>query len=82
MKPQKWLLLEGDDGWQVVVPSTDTKAHGIITAKDEGKKRIKVELAGQDCPCRPKVDWQSRMIVHNSFRDMERIDKAIIKLDK
>ncbi len=77
LKPQKWLRLDGDDGWQIVVPATDIKPHGNIKDVNEELKRMKVELAGQDCPCKPKIDWESKMIVHNSFQDQERVDAAM-----
>ena len=73
---QKWLRLDLDDGWQAVVPDTDIKPHGIPTGKKEAKGK-EVELAGMDCPCKPKVDVGEKIIIHNSFEDMERITQSV-----
>ena len=67
---QKWLVLE-DDGWQIVIPDSDILPHGF----PQGKK--KTELAGHDCPCKPKINWNDRMIIHNSFQDSQRIKDSI-----
>lgn len=71
MEKQKWLVLDWEDGWQIVVPETDIRPHGF---PKEGAK--KVELADFDCPCKPRVD-KDRIIIHNSFQDMEKIDQAL-----
>ena len=66
----KWLVLE-DDGWQVVIPETDILPHGYPDGK------LKTELAGQNCPCKPKINWQDKMIVHNSFKDKQKVEESI-----
>lgn len=71
----KWLKID-DDGWQVVIPETDILPHGIPTPESP----LKVELGGAACPCKPKIDWQSRIIVHNSFEDQKKIDDSLKSL--
>lgn len=71
----RWLRLDADDGWQIVVPEEDTKPHGF---PEEGK----AELAGLECPCSPQIDLATKIIIHNSFEDMERVDKAVEALWK
>ena len=68
---QKWLILDGDDGWQIVVPNIDDKPHGFP------KGTNKTKLAGEFCPCAPKIDHQRKIIIHNSFIDIEAIEKSI-----
>ena len=68
---QKWLRLDGDDGWQIVIPEVDIKPHSTDTHP------TKRELAELNCPCKPKIDVLNKIIVHNSFEDAERIDKAM-----
>ncbi len=72
----KWIVLE-DDGWRIVLPETDIKPHGFPQ-----KDTYRAELAGQECPCKPKVYWENKMIVHNSFEDEEKIDKSLSALLK
>lgn len=72
---QKWLRLDGDDGWQIIIPETDIQAHSIET------NPYKRTLAFEDCPCKPKIDVGDKIIVHNSFEDMERINKAMESLN-
>lgn len=74
---QKWLILDADDGWQIVIPDTDIKPHSTTAIK--GKEN---ELAWLDCPCKPKIDVGDKIIVHNSFEDMERINKSMESLTK
>lgn len=69
---QKWLTLQ-DEGWVVVIPDTDTQPHSTDRKKKER------ELAGIDCPCKPKIDVGAQMIVHNSFQDLERLENAMNK---
>lgn len=76
-KKQKWLRLDGDDDWQIILPDFDSKPHAIKKINDS-----EMELAWLDCPCQPKVDIGSRIIIHNSFIDKEKVDKAIGKLFK
>ena len=71
---QKWLRLDVDDGWQIVVPNFDNKPHAIIL---EGQ--TKAELADANCPCKPKIDWIDKIIIHNSFIDKEKIDKSLLE---
>lgn len=71
MEKQKWLRLDGDNGWQIIVPDTDIKPHGFPKGKN------KVELAGKFCPCEPKIYEKDKIIIHNSFQDKERIEEAM-----
>lgn len=70
---QKWLRLDGDDGWQIVIPDTDIKPHST----EVPDKTNELELAWFDCPCKPKIAWEEKIIVHNSFEDMNRVEEAI-----
>jgi hypothetical protein len=71
---QKWLVLDGDDGWQIIVPETDIKPHGYVK---EGE--TEVDLADFDCPCKPRIDGH-KIIIHNSFEDMEKINVHLQEL--
>lgn len=62
MNEGNWIILE-DQGWKIVMPEQDTLPHSTDT---KGKKR---ELAWSKCPCKPRVSWKDRMVVHNSFED-------------
>lgn len=62
---QKWVILDGGGGWQIIMPNADKKPHGHLN----GRKPI--ELAWMDCPCKPKVDLQKKIITHNSFENQE-----------
>ena len=68
---QKWLRLDDED-WQIVIPDIDIKPHGILKVGE-----LKVELAGRECPCNPKINWEDKIIVHNSFQDIEKIEKSL-----
>ena len=75
-----WLRLDIEDGWQIIVPVTDTRPHATLSESEADalkKSGREVELAGIDCPCKPKIDLGNRQIIHNSFEDEERIQKAI-----
>lgn len=74
---QKWLILNEDD-FIIVLPDSDTKPHGF---PKKGEK--KVELAWTDCPCQPKLSYQGEkpMIVHNSFEQMDKIEKSMSTLN-
>lgn len=71
MKKHKWLLLE-DDGWQIIMPEFDKYPHATVKISE-----TEMELAGFDCPCKPKVNWLDRIISHNSFIEKEAIEKAM-----
>ncbi len=70
MKKQMWNVLESN-GWKIVIPETDSKPHGFPEGKQDA------ELAWMNCPCKPKIDALNKMIVHNSFIDIERIDRQM-----
>lgn len=77
---QQWLRLDGDDGWQIVIPESDTRPHAILTNEEASRVKAnkdKVELAGIDCPCNPKVNYLDKIIVHNSFNDEDRIEQSM-----
>lgn len=64
-----WLLLE-DDGWQIIMPDSDTQPHSkLVLIYPDGKREA--DLAGWDCPCKPKVEWKNKMIIHNAFDGRE-----------
>lgn len=71
IEKQKWLRLDHENGWQSVVPDIDIKPHGFPKEKET------VEMEAENCPCKPKIDLGNRIIVHNSFEDMERIEKSL-----
>jgi len=64
---QKWLRLDANDGWQVVIPDFDSKPHSTDT------KKTGMDLAWLSCPCKPEVNILDKIIVHNSFIDQKRI---------
>lgn len=68
---QKWLVIEADNGWQIVIPDIDTKPHAKITLIFPNGEQSG-EVAGWDCPCKPHVDWANKMIVHNSFKELDK----------
>jgi hypothetical protein len=67
----KWLVIE-ENGWRIIIPDFDSKPHSTDVTDSTDKK-----LAWLDCPCKPKIDWQSGMIIHNSFFDKEIIEKSM-----
>jgi len=69
---QKWLVLDGDDGWLIIIPNFDILPHST-TAKKDGEN----DLAWLDCPCKPKVNVGDKIIVHNSFKDAKRIEESL-----
>lgn len=72
---QKWLRIDDDDGWQIVIPDIDILPHSL-TSDEEGKN----EVAGLDCPCKPEINFLDKILVHNSFEQIEKIDEATKKL--
>ena len=74
MKKQKWLLLKYN-GWHIVVPNFDIEPHGNIK---KGKRNG--DLAGMNCPCKPRVDWENQIIIHESFIHMKKVDGSMKKL--
>jgi hypothetical protein len=78
---QKWLVLDAGGGWQIVIPDTDILPHADVTAEQAEKLKAtgsaELEVAGMTCPCKPKVDVGSRLIIHNSFEDQVRINEAM-----
>lgn len=81
MEEKNWLVLELEEGWKAVMPAVDIRPHSAITVEEaEQLKNIpetKLEVADLDCPCKPKLDYLNKMIVHNSFSDTNRINKAM-----
>lgn len=74
LKDQKWVNIEDDQGWHIVIPDCDTKPHGFV-----GKNKRKAEVAGIDCPCKPQINWQDKTIIHNSFLHEDLIEKSLAK---
>lgn len=78
---QEWLVLEGDHDWKIILPSFDIRAHSndsdeVLKAYN-GKDGVEAELASEDCPCKPKIDEENRLIIHNSFIDQQRVRDSI-----
>lgn len=48
-----------DSTWTHVSPNNDAKAHILV---------------GTDCHCRPRVDWNELIIVHNSYDAREHFE--------
>lgn len=71
----KWLVIEDESGWTVVIPDFDIKPHGFPQNGKDG-----VELAGFDCPCGVKVDWENKIIIHESFTYRKRIEDSMNRL--
>lgn len=69
---QKWLRLDGDEGWQIVIPDIDIKPHSLTASKTEQN-----DLAWENCPCKPKINFGDKIIVHNSFEDEKRIEESM-----
>ncbi len=65
MKDTKWIRADAKEGWQIVYPRTDLQMH---------------QLNNEICPCKPKINFGDKIIVHNSFTDIQRIDKSISSL--
>lgn len=66
---QRWAVVQLDDGWQAVLPTPDDMPHStLILVNADGSKEA--DLAGWECPCKPKVEWKDKIIVHNSFEEM------------
>jgi hypothetical protein len=74
----KWVVLEDDDCVHVL-PETDIKPHGFPNT--EGTK---ADLSDTDCPCKPNIDFSGTkpIVVHKSFEDTERVNKAIQSYEK
>lgn len=70
---QKWLRLDADDGWQIIVPDIDSKPH---ISKKTSINNGELEIGWMDCECNPKVNAFTKMIIHNSFIDKERINQS------
>lgn len=73
--PSKWLRIDADDMWQIIVPETDIEPH--TTASKQEAKQGNAILAGEDCPCHPQIDFGHRLIIHNSFEDEKRIKDSM-----
>lgn len=73
--------MDAEDGWQIVIPESDILPHADITPEQADKLKAvgnaELEVAGMTCPCKPKVDVGSRIIIHNSFEDQVRINDAM-----
>lgn len=72
MKP-KWLVLDDDNGWKVVIPESDILPHGF-------PENNTAEIEYSNCPCKPEVNLLSQIIIHNSFEEQKKIDESINKL--
>jgi len=59
----KWLGEKGneDEAWQIVYPVNDTKLHDIDSA---------------DCECKPTLDEENSILIHNSFDCREAVEWA------
>ena len=70
MTRRDWLLLELEGEWQMIVPDNDIKPHSkVVMNFPNGEK--KAFLDDIDCPCRPNIDWDNKIIIHNAFDERE-----------
>lgn len=73
---QRWAVLEGENGWQFIVPTPDIEAHAKVILIDKERFLSDEEQTGDlaefDCPCKPQVDWKDKLIIHNSFKEMKK----------
>ena len=72
---QRWLRLDGDEGWQIVMPDTDILPHSLTSSKNESN-----DLAWENCPCKPQINFLDKIIVHNSFEVKKAIDESMDSL--
>lgn len=66
--------MEDDWGWQIVIPNFDIRPHS--TDPNPSRK----ELAYLDCPCKPKINFLEKTIVHNSFIEIDAIEESMKRL--
>lgn len=71
---QRWLKIDGNDGWIIVVPDFDDKPHSLDTINNKN------ELAMENCPCKPDINFIDKILVHKSFIDNNRINESLNKL--
>ncbi len=76
-EPSKWNTIE-DENFVIVVPQTDIKPHGTKITDTE------YELTNE-CECNPKIIagekgevYAKPIVLHNSFEDMERVEKSLL----
>jgi len=50
--------------WQHVYPTDDWIEH---------------KLEGLDCICEPKIDWNNKLVIHNSADGREELEKGRVK---
>lgn len=63
---QNWLLIQLENDWQMVVPDDDIKPHSnFVFNFPNGEKSA--FLSEIDCPCKPSVDFEHKIITHNAF---------------
>lgn len=70
MKKGEWLVLDGDNGWQIIFPDYDKKPHTKTTIIFPNGD-MEAEVAGYDCPCNPAIDFTNKLIIHNAFDGRE-----------
>lgn len=67
---KKWLVLELEDNWQMILPDEDIKPHSKVIFDFNGKKEAPV-CEDMSCPCNPKIDFINKLVIHNSFDNRE-----------
>lgn len=81
MKKQRWQVLKLDHGWQAVLPDTDTEPHANFSGDwRELPLGTELNLANETCPCKPKIDFLNKIIIHNSFQDKNRVEESLRKI--
>lgn len=76
---QLWSILE-EGNFVIIIPNFDSKPHGFPK-----KNKNKAYLAGIDCPCKPTMEILNDgriLYTHNSFIDIERVEKSLRSLIK
>ena len=56
-----WQAQKSDhDPWVHVIPTADSKEHTPYT----------------HCHCKPQIDWENQLVIHNAFDHREAVEEA------
>lgn len=59
-------MKNSSNDWKVIIPNEDIKPHAKFELiYPDGEKEIPV--AEFDCPCKPQIDFLSKLLIHNAF---------------